>query len=1209
MLSKPSPPELRQPAAPSGLAAAVARMFDHMSIGCMIWDRRQFVAGWNRAWVSAHPAFATVPRGTSLRRAFEQMAAMEPAGATPALRAEWVEARLLQAIRADGTIAVLPAASGRYVSFRAVPLAGGGGVMLHGQSNGDRSQFTALTLLAAIQRVPGSVYQRIMRPDGRIEYSFDIGGLKDREGDRQILHGAPQDPRSLTMHPADREPWLEALRHSARHLEAFSFDKRRQTGAGDWIWTRSQAMPRRLADGSVLWDGLAVDITDLKQAETAAREREARLRCFAESAADWFWESDELHHFTCLTGGFRAASGLGEPDVLGRSCWEICLPHPLACDWEAHRRVLAARQPFRDAVFAWRAADGGLHFASISGVPFHDGDGRFRGYRGIGRDIADEAALDGGVRQRQAFLDGMLRHMPVGLFALDDQGRFTFHTGRLRELLGSGPEAEVGRSLADAFAHLPDLVAAAADALAGRERHVELEISGRVVLVDLAPVRDAAGSDIAVVGVSQDVTKRRAQARTVEASEARFRSLITNLRNIVFCHGAEGDGPFGYSGEGVEVFGIDAERISGSMREDGRSDLEAWYAMLHPEDRPGYIEAERRRKELGEPYTLEFRIVDEATGEIRWLRETAWNVEVQEPQGRRTYFDSYIIDLTDRRRMEAEARASEERYRLLVEHAPIPILLHAGRRCMFANPAAVALLGARSAEELLGIDPMDIIAPDARAMAAERTRLLYEQGGSLEPWEYTLLRRDGQTRVVEARASAFGEHDRRTVQVVLTDVTERKQVETSMRHLAQHDGLTGLPNRVLLLDRLGQAIARARREGQGLALMLVDLDGFKPVNDRLGHDAGDALLRQVAGRATALLRASDTCARIGGDEFAILQTHVASVTGAATLAAKIIAAMAHPFAYEGQEMRIGVSVGVAMLDDAVDPAMLLRRADMALYRAKAEGRGRFAFYEPGMNAAAELGRRLDAELRVALADGRLGVLYQPQVALADGSLIGLEALARWPRADGMLAAEAFISVAEGTGLIRPLGRWVLGEVCRQIRLWREGALEVAIAVNVAASQFRAPGFVDDLLSILAECGLAGTALQLELGEGVLTEPAMAAMGADIGRLRDAGIAIVLDEFGRAPLALERLSQLPVTAVKLERGLVGGIGREPSSERVVAATVAAACSLGLRVIASGVENAAQAEFLRRCGCHAAQGYLFGPPLPAASFDFSGHAGHG
>jgi EAL domain-containing protein (putative c-di-GMP-specific phosphodiesterase class I) len=283
---------------------------------------------------------------------------------------------------------------------------------------------------------------------------------------------------------------------------------------------------------------------------------------------------------------------------------------------------------------------------------------------------------------------------------------------------------------------------------------------------------------------------------------------------------------------------------------------------------------------------------------------------------------------------------------------------------------------------------------------------------------------------------------------------------------------------------------------------------------------------------------------------------------------------------------------------------------MALYRAKAEGRGRYAFYEPGMNAAAELSRKLDVELREALGRGRLRLLYQYQIGLADGSLVGLEALARWPREDGaLLAAETFIPVAESTGLIRPLGQWVLREVCRQASRWRLWRQRTPIAVNIAASQLRAERFVDDLLALLAECRLPGSALQLELGEAVLTEPALAAMGDEVMRLQEAGVAIVLDEFGRGPLALARLSGLRLAAVKLDRMLVAGIGRDVGAERVLSAATAAARSLGLRVSAAGVETAAQAAFLSACGCDTAQGFLFGPPLPAEALDAPALAGHG
>lgn len=1056
----------------------------------------------------------------------------------------------------------------------------------------------SVSLFASMDGVPGSVYQHLQRPDGQVLPVYETGLLTARLESAAVAGGAAWPGVPGPIHPADRAAWLSALRRSVEEMTPFACDVRCGGRSGDWIWTRAQVSPRPAEDGSIVWSGLAVEIGDLKRAEADGREREEQLRAFAESASDWFWQTDASHRFTMFTQRFFTVSGLAAEQVLGAAGWEMFLGHPLADDRDAHRRVVAARQPFRDLSVVLPGDGEAPRIAQVSGVPFYDAAGDFRGYRGTGRDVTAQLELERSLREQQALLVNILAHVPVVLFALDTELRFTLCTGDGLAEIGHEPGVAVGCLVEELYPDLPELAEAARRALAGSDTHLEMELAGRVVWSDLMPVRDPGGRVVAVVGLARDMTRERLQARAIEASEARFRSLVTNLRNIVFCHGIGGDSPHGYDAQGVTVYGIDAVDITGAVAINGRSSLDEWYGSIHLDDKPAYLEAEYRRKAFGEPYTLEFRIVHPRTGEQRWLRETAWRVDLP-GSSPRIYLDSYIIDLTERRRIETAAQEGEERYRRLIENAPIPILQHADWRCTLVNPAMVELLGAGSAEALIGTDPTLIVAPESRAAAVQRTRQLYEQGGVLPPWEYTLVRRDGSERVVEARTSAFEDGGRWVVQVALTDVTERKRVEIAMRHLAQHDLLTGLPNRALFLDRLGQALAQAQRSRQGIGLMLVDLDGFKAVNDSLGHAAGDALLRLVAERASGLLRASDTFARIGGDEFGVLQTQLRSASGAATLAVKLVEVMAVPFTLDGREVRIGVSIGIALPDDDVDADQLLRRADMALYRAKAAGKGCYAFYESGMNAALELSRKLEAELRDAVAAGDLGVLYQPQVSLADGRLVGVEALVRWPRREGgMLEAACFVPAAESTGLIRALGSWVLRTVCRQAARWWSAGCRVPVAVNVAASELRSGRFVEDLLDLLAAHGLPGSALQVELAEAVVAEQALPAVGEILARLHAAGIGIVIDEFGKAPLALERLSALPVDTVKLHRALVAGVGHEAGmSAPILSATIGAARGLGLRIAATGIETAAQASFVTSCGCDLAQGFLFGPPLPA------------
>ena len=438
------------------------------------------------------------------------------------------------------------------------------------------------------------------------------------------------------------------------------------------------------------------------------------------------------------------------------------------------------------------------------------------------------------------------------------------------------------------------------------------------------------------------------------------------------------------------------------------------------------------------------------------------------------------------------------------------------------------------------------------------------------------------------------------------DVTERKADERRIRHIALHDPLTGLPNRVLFHDRLAQALARARRTCAGggageeqVAVMVLDLDGFKDVNDTLGHETGDRLLRAIAVCLGAVIRASDTLARLGGDEFAVVQAGVLRPADAATLADKLLFELAAPCALDGETFHVTASIGIALFPcDGADGEALLRHADLALYRAKAQGRNRFAFFEPDMDAQAQARRRLERELRLALERGEFVLHYQPQLDLGSGRFTGAEALVRWNHPErGLLLPDEFIPLAETNALIRPLGAWVLREACRQARLWLEQGWRLTVAVNVSPVQLRNGHLLPAVGEALRQAGLEPARLELELTEGVLV--ANLEQDGD-GLLRDLtaeGVRLAIDDFGIGYSSLAYLKHLPVQTIKIDRSFVSGLGSDPTAEALVRAIVTLGHSLGKRVVAEGVETQVQQAAVRALGCDAAQGFLLARPQPS------------
>ncbi len=438
---------------------------------------------------------------------------------------------------------------------------------------------------------------------------------------------------------------------------------------------------------------------------------------------------------------------------------------------------------------------------------------------------------------------------------------------------------------------------------------------------------------------------------------------------------------------------------------------------------------------------------------------------------------------------------------------------------------------------------------------------------------------------------------------------ERKTMESAalamarrMAHSAEHDFLTGLPNRMLLNDRIGRAIALAARHAKKVAVLFLDLDGFKHINDSLGHQTGDKLLQSIAKRLVDCVRGSDSVSRQGGDEFVVLLLELDHAEDAAVTARRMLQAVALPHAIDQHDLHVTASIGVSVYpDDGLDADTLIKNADTAMYQAKENGRRSFQFFKPAMNIRAVERQSIEEDLRRALEQREFALHYQPKVNLTTGAITGAEALIRWMHPTrGSVSPVDFIPVAEDCGLILPIGAWVLREACEQARAWMDAGLPViSMAVNVSAMEFRDRNFLDGLFAILAETGLDPRSLEVELTESVLMKHA-AATATILQALRKSGIQVAVDDFGTGYSSLSYLQKFPVDAVKIDQSFIRQISTAGADTTIVKAVIGMARGLRLRVIAEGVETLEEVAFLRAYRCEEAQGYYFSRPMPAQQF---------
>ena len=552
-----------------------------------------------------------------------------------------------------------------------------------------------------------------------------------------------------------------------------------------------------------------------------------------------------------------------------------------------------------------------------------------------------------------------------------------------------------------------------------------------------------------------------------------------------------------------------------------------------------------------------------------------------------------ITDITEHWRAEREVRQSEERMRKFTEATDEAIVFHRDGLITDGNEALTRLTG-YSVQEVIGLSIFSFISPEWRATALEYTR-----SGREDPYEVTICHKDGHTIPVEVVGKTMPLHHADYRIVVVRDITARKQAQEREAFIALHDTLTQLPNRHFLMEQLSQVLSLARRRHGRVAVLFMNLDHFKTVNDSLGHHAGDQLLRNVAERLRNGVRDADVVARLGGDEFVVVLTDIQTPDDAAMVADKLLDSMHGVFTVDHLPFTISPSIGISLFPDhGASADVLLRCADAAMQHAKESGRGNRQFYAASMDASALDVLNQERLLRDAIAHNGFVLHYQPQICLADGTLQGLEALVRWRHPErGLVGPGEFITFSESRGLITPIGRWVMREACRQLKAWQdEGLAPVPVAVNLSALEFRQRDVAAEIAAVLLETGLAPQYLEIELTESVLMHQTGQVLDT-LNAIKALGVGISIDDFGTGYSSLAYLKRYPIDKLKIDRSFVADTPGNTDDVAIVTAIIQMGRSLQLQTVAEGVETQAQIDLLAGLGCDLIQGFVVSAPVDA------------
>lgn len=1005
------------------------------------------------------------------------------------------------------------------------------------------------------------------------------------------------------LHPDDRDGTRAAIRRALHEGEPYRIDHRIRTGDRAYRWFRSRGQSLRAADGRpTRFAGSITDIHEQKQAEAIHRRSQYAYERL-------FQTSREAMVVTAIDGRieeanppFQALVGY-ELHELRQLRYQDLTPDAWREDDERASTQIEASGYAEPYEKEYRRKDG-------SRVPIEIRVWRVEGetaqYFGLIRERCTSPGARSTPSERENRLRTMGDSLPARIAFVDRDDRYQYANRLYRDYYGIGEEGIAGRHLREVLGNAvyEEVAPYIASALAGTpvsfERN-ERDASGRTryLQISYAPFSPDGVTVEGFYALITDVSEQKRVAEALEASERRFRSLCAGSPAAVFEADAEGNVVY-VNRRWEELTGLTLEELLG----------QGWVRAICPDDLGRVMQCWSEALDAGSEFADEFRLRNRNGDETRWIATQSKPI--------RDEFDQLVghvgmgIDVSERRRAEADLRESLEMLQTMADSLPVLIaFVGPDQRYRFNNIVYETWYG-RSRSEITGRTVREVIGEASYCALQEKIESAL--AGTAHRAEVELAYPDGRPRFADVTFTPQRDPAGKVkgYWVLAHDITERKVDQDRIRTLAYYDALTGLPNRQYFQAELSRTIGAQQVGGAPVALVFVDLDRFKNVNDTLGHEGGDRLLVQVAARLEAVARSFGLfdsaqtqlpVARFGGDEFTLLVDRVESEERVDAVTDAIMGLLAEPFEIDGRSVEVTATVGVSYYPrDANSASDLLRHADSAMYEGKRTGRARTVGYSRAMGQRNLRRLEIEARLRDALRENQFGIAYQVQRRARGGRITGAEALLRWSHPElGVISPTEFISVAEETGLVVPIGEWVLEQVALQVVKWDEaGFAPLRVGVNVSARQLRDATVAERFREILARCRVSAERFEIEITESALIDD-QGTVASVIEALRGSGFQIALDDFGTGYSSLSYLRRFPIDRLKIDRSFVAGIPRNRADCELTAAVIAMAHNLRLKVVAEGVESRIQADFLTQQGCDDLQGFLLGHAEPAHKFE--------